>query len=722
VRARSPRVAVLFLLLCVSGSAAVADDVTGFVELSATCSTSESEIVGLPRIETDSTSYRQQANFVWTRKIYPNFQAQAGGYFERFDDAIEQFGFDRDSERTRLRPFVRLTVRSPLTLGEIGWDRNEETSRTDTLARQSLTRDTFLGIAGWNPVDLPSVRLELSHIDDRDGNRAIVDRNERALRLTSEYRDIETLRLYYRGALEHVEDRIEGTSLRNTIHNGQASWGDAFFDQRWELDASWSTSYRNTRVESAGTGELLIPVLPVGGLSALDDTPNEGILDPAPLLADGNTLVGTAVNLGLVPAAGDDRPRNFGVDLGIARDVNLLRVWVDRELPFEISSTFSWEVWTSDDAQFWARAAVVPTAPFGPFDNRFELRFPGILARWIKVVVRPLSPTVPDAVSYPTILVTEFEPYSAVSAEEFEEEFSDTRNLAQAGSRFRILDRPALYYETTYYMVSSSGGPTSWALSNGLSVQHQFDPVWGISARVSREDGLERDRERTAHLYSAALTSVPLERLRHSLVLSGYVDETGGTETDNHSVVLNSTALVYDGIDLTLVLGKSHATISDGSSNDAELIGAGATLTPYRTVTFNLRYDERDATIAVEGVPDRPELTRSAEASVAYTPVPSVYFFASRRQDERTNEADRVTDTFALSWSPFPGGALQVSVSYDETRYSDLDEVNTSFVPFLRWNINARSYLEITYQNLQRESNLAVLDDEIATATLRLGF
>lgn len=716
------RITLAGSILASAASLTFADDLSGYVELSAASLSETNELQGLPPFRSDTSSYRSRVNFLWTRRILPNFQAQVGAFYERFDDSIEQLGFDQESERTRLRPYVRLTVRSPWLLGEIGWDRNEETARTDDLARLRLTRDTFLATAGWYPVELPSARLELSRIEDRDGDRLFEDRTESAIRFTSDYTPVESTRLYYRGALEEVEDRIEGTDLRTTSHNGQVIFSDTYFDSRWELGGSWNTTHRQTEIEAAGTGEVVLPVLPVGGFFALDDTPDEGILDPAPPVADGNTLVGTAINLGLVPPAGDDRPRNFGLDLGIARDVNLVRIWVDRDLPFEIASTFAWEVWTSDDARFWFQAAVIPLAPFGPFDNRFELRFPGVMSRYVKVVVRPLAPTVPDASSYPAILVTEVESFSAQPANDFQETVSDTRNLAHASSRFRILERPGLYYETTYSLVTSTRGTTSWTLSNGISTRHQFDRVWGVAARVSREDGLDQDRDRTAYVYSAAVTANPFETLRNSLIFSGYVDETGGVRTENRGVVFNTTALVYEGVDLNFLAGTSYTTTADGFANDAVLLGAGATLIPHRTVTVTLRYDDRDATISTEGVPDRQDRTRSGEASVAYNPVPAVYFFASRRKDERTTELDRTTDQFACSWAPFPGGALQVSVSYNEAHFSDLNDTTKSFVPFVRWNINPRSYFEIAYQALTRESDLARLEDDIVTATLRIGF
>ncbi|HET6372728.1 MAG TPA: hypothetical protein VFG76_05440, partial [Candidatus Polarisedimenticolia bacterium] len=697
MRPLAGRLALAGAILAGAASLSFADDLTGYVEFSASRNTSRNQIFGLLDTETDLTLFRPRVNVLWNRRLFPYFQAQVGAFYERTDDRIEQLGFEQESELTRFRPFVRLTLRSPQLLGDVGWNRDEETTQTDNLAKFRLTRDTFLTTLGWNPVDLPSARLELSRIVDRDGSKEFVDRAESALRFTSDYKPVDSTRLYYRGSLDQTRDEIAGSEFRTITHNGQVFFSDVYFDSRWEVSGSWNTIYRHTSIEASGAGELLMPVFPIGGSFALDDTPDMATLAPTPALTDGNTVVGTSINLGLVPPAGDNRPRNIGVDLGVVTDINVFRVWVDRNLPFAIASTFTWEIWTSADAQTWTMTSTIATAPFGPFDNRFEIRFPTVLARHVKIVVRPLAPTVPDATSFPIILVTELEPLLAQPANKLEQTVSDTRDLAQASSRFRILGRPSLYYETTYSLVTSTRGTTSWTLSNGLSARHQFDRVWGMSARVAREDGLDLDRDRTAYVYSAAITADPFETLRHSLVLSGYEDDTDGIKTENRGVNFNTTALVYDGVDLNFLVGTSHSKTADGSTNDAFLVGAGATLIPYKTVTVTLRYDDRDATISVEGAPDRDDRTRDFEAGIAYNPVPAVYLYGSRRMEERTSQLDRTVDTFAGSWSPFPGGALQVSVSYNETMYSDLNETDTSFVPFVRWNINARSYLEIAY-------------------------
>ena len=75
-----------------------------------------------------------------------------------------------------------------------------------------------------------------------------------------------------------------------------------------------------------------------------------------------------------------------------------------------------------------------------------------------------------------------------------------------------------------------------------------------------------------------------------------------------------------------------------------------------------------------------------------------------------------------MSWAPFPGGALRFVVSYSENRNTFLDETNRVFTPTIRWNINGRSYLNVSYQKLSTRSDLGTTDDAILSATLRFGF
>ena len=92
--------------------------------------------------------------------------------------------------------------------------------------------------------------------------------------------------------------------------------------------------------------------------------------------------------------------------------------------------------------------------------------------------------------------------------------------------------------------------------------------------------------------------------------------------------------------------------------------------------------------------------TRAGEADLAITPVQTVYLFGSYRIERSTTSPGRNILNYSLNWSPFPDGTLHLTFYYNETIRSD-DSKERSIVPSLRWYFTPRSYLNLSYQNLQ---------------------
>ena len=718
----APRLALGLVLVLLAAPLARADDLNGYVELGRSESSTRFDTPLVQEERFDTSAWVRRANVAWTRRLFPNLLIDLGAFYERTDANLEQSGFSQDSSASRLRPFIRLALRSGVFLAEASWYRADERFRTDDLATFQLVRDTFVGVFGWYPEQLPSLRFELTHIEDRDATRQVVDASEDVFRVNSEYTPVPSTRLYYRGLLEQQTDRVHASDFQTIAHTGEVRYNDTFFKQRWELYGSWNGGYRRVEVAAAGTGELVIPVVPLAGGYDIDDTPDQDVLTPLPALVDQNTVVGTSINLGLPPPAGDARPRNFGVDLGIVRDVNLIWVWVDRDLPIEISRSFTWQVWTSPDGQFWTPRSTVAAAPFGPFDNRFELRFPFVNTRYVKLVVLPLAGTVPQASTYPTILVTEMETYLAQPSGSTARTVTTSRTLLQANSRVRLLRDVGFYFETSLYKATNSGSTTLWTLSNGLFLQQRFDEVWSVSARVAREDGRDFGGSRVAYVYNAIVNSTPLDTLRNTLSFSGGEADIDGVRQSTAGVFLNSSATVYQGVDLNVSIGRSHNELFNAPTNDSTQYHLGTTLVPHRTLTINLDVDDRNSTYSAAGVPDWEEGTRSASAGIAFSPVSSIYMYASRLFDQRTDQPNRTFDTFAFSWNPFPGGALRLGLNYSENHNSLYNENDQTFTPTLRWEFNQRSYFQITYEHLRIESDIGGSAQETLAGILHIGF
>ncbi len=133
-------------------------------------------------------------------------------------------------------------------------------------------------------------------------------------------------------------------------------------------------------------------LFPFAGLAGINDTPQLGALGANTTLIDGNTAVSTGINIGqLLSQTGDIQQRNLGLDFGTQATVSTIYVWVDRPLPSVVANSFSWDIYTSSDNQNWLFAQTVFPSNFGQFDNRFEIYFSAVNARYVKVVTRPLS-------------------------------------------------------------------------------------------------------------------------------------------------------------------------------------------------------------------------------------------------------------------------------------------------------------------------------------------
>src|SRR5262249_17285966 len=362
-------------------------------------------------------------------------------------------------------------------------------------------REVASATVGWFPVDLPTARMQYFKTDQFDRTRRFQDTTEDRLELTSDYRPVPELYLYYRGSTEDTDDRANETRLERVTHSGRVIYDDAWWDDRVTLSSDYNYLSRRTDTTTSGNGEILFPRTPLGGLSVIDDTPDLGALDPNPALIDANFVAGAGLNLGLPPVGGDDRPINVGLDFGPETEVNSLLVWIDRDLPSGISSSFTWQIYTSTDNLNWTPRAAPTSVVFGPFLTLFEIRFTNLVTRYVKVVTRPLSPSVPFASDWPVILVTEMQAQLARPAAAVEGRTSEKTHIYNLSARVRLLDVPSLYYEMTYFINKTERAPKEDQLSNGL---YWTQPVWRfctVAGRIAYQNGHQRGRVRTAWQY-----------------------------------------------------------------------------------------------------------------------------------------------------------------------------------------------------------------------------
>jgi hypothetical protein len=468
-------------------------------------------------------------------------------------------------------------------------------------------------------------------------------------------------------------------------------------------------------------------LFPFAGLSGITDTPETIALDANLLLIDGNFASGAGINLGLPPLGGDARPRNMGLDFGAVTEVNTLLVTVDRDVT-QVADSFSWRIYTSSDNLNWTLRQTVSPAVFSSLFPRFEIRFTNVTARYVKLVVAPLSPGTPFASGFPTILVTELQAELRKAATDVEGKVTRTTHRYNLNIRTKILETPFLAYEFSYFLrkTDPSPLPTEYTVSNGLAFQHQFSKVFSGRARVAREDGQERAGSRLAYVYTASVTAVPLDTLNHTLIYSG-VDETiAGNTSVTNSVFLYNNAKLYEGIDLSIGGGASSTEIGTGQKTEQVQFNGNAAVVPHSAVTINLLYTGSTSTVKGGDIPGERETTnRSWEGNVALTPIPSVYLFGSHRVDRRfAGDVLRknTTRNYVLNFSPFPHGTLHLNFSYNETLRSEDDSRQRIITPSVRWNITPRSYLDLTYLKVATDSPVLSDDTRSTTGTFRLNF
>lgn len=723
VARRLGRAGVALVLLSAAAARARADGVGGYVELTAARTVTDTSTAGAVPAEQTVQSLLSRTYVTYTRRLFPNLQLFTGGLFEREAAGFEAAdGGSVDTRRTRVLPFLRLTLRAAPYLAEVAYDRRQERTGVAAGASESV-QEVWRATVGWFEEKRPRMRLELFRRNNFDPRRQLLDSTVDTAQFTSESRVGESFGLFYRGSIEETTDRIGGTRLRAGTNAGRATFAEQWLGRRLSLSGDVSLNRRRTQVRTTGAGELVLPVFVPGALFSLDDTPERDPLGSNPALTDGDRTTGAGVDLGLPPPGGDTRPRNLGVDLGSPAELNTLLVWIDRDLPPEIAASFSWRIYTSADNLDWILVETIPTAPFGPFENRFELRLPTVTARYVKAVVSPLAASVPGATSFPTIQVSELEAALRRRADQVEAVRTDTASLGNLSFRARLLEAAALDYELSYSVSQRRGSPALFTVSNGLSFSRTLGAIYSTSARLAREDRREREGDVVAVLYTASLTATPVPTLRHQAVLSGRREERPGGRVETSSVILSSTAELVRGVDLNLVIADSTLRRESGLVTDVRDVNLGATVVPHRALTVNAFYQDRTARSRGPGAGhELDDSRRAGELGAAWRPLPTVYVFLSRRLERTRLAADRTVDSSSISFAPFPSGSLHVTVFYTETRRSDLDSVERVFVPTVRWDITPRMYAQLSYQNSSFDTPLSRLRGGLVAASFRASF
>jgi len=714
----------LLPLLAVSGvlvREVRAEGLSGYLEYDYSRFDSENRDDSGQSIRTKTDSFTQLYNLALDRKLFPNLNFYASGIFQERDNSFDSEGVKNDTTTTTLRPYVSLNLRTPLYYAEVAYNRNEEKVNTSGSSPFTTTRESYISTLFWKPDQFPDLKLQYSrdHLYDKD--RLTSDTITDLYQATSNYRPTDTLTLYYQGSFRNTDLRVSDATTKETINNGRVNYANNWWQRRIAFGIDYNISNQQIETTTSGAGEVGVQVFPFAGLSASSDTPGNVALVPNSALIDGDVVASTGINLGLPPPGGDSRLRNMGLDFLVATEINTFYVWVDRNVE-QVADAFSWGIYTSDDNQNWTLRQTVSPAVYSPTFNRFEIRFTNVSARYVKVVTAPLSPAVPFASAYPTILVTElqsgiFKPASEVAG-------TQTSTFQNGTLDFRavLVESFNLAYEFTYFFTKRDPGDLQYTASNGLSFFRQFNQVFSGRGRVAYENGQEQAGYREAVLYTASITAVPFPTLFHSLTLSGQEETVAGEKDSKASIFLYNIAKLYEGIDVNLGSGISFQENADGRRSWTTQVNGGGTFVPNRKVTLTLLYNgTTTSTSGGDLAEETTEYTRAGEADLTITPLKTLYLFGSYRIEKSTSSPDRNILNYSLNWSPFPDGTLHLTFYYNETIRSD-DSKDRSIVPSLRWYFTLRSYLNLSYENIKSENATQTTKSDIYSGTVRVSF
>jgi hypothetical protein len=701
-------------------------ELSGFFETNFAHSRSNLEDQTGASVASESSTERGRLSLAYGTNLYPSTTLRLGGIAEGTLSDSKVAGEGTESQTVRLSPNADLTFGNPMVHGGLGYNRQQEKQSTGAASTPARVRENFQGSLGLRPEDLPALELQVLRTNNFDAGRELQDNRVDHASWSSRYSPFSGLDLGYQGSRDRSQDFLKDLETINLANNGRVNYGTQFLNGRVNLSTSYNLSRQDIETRAQGSGDVSFSVPALSGFSSLDATPLEGALDVNRALVDGDTAVSSGVNLGAPPVGGDRTPRNLGLDFGLPSDVNALRVLLSRDIPANVASSLSWEVYTSADNATWALHQTVSGAPFRLFEdgvNGFEIRFASVSARFVKLVVSPLSRATPGTLDIAELFVTELQAFLIRPAQEVAGKTTRTSQTYDLSLRALLLEDPSLSYDFAFFYAGASpGGAARHSVTNGLSAARRFSRFLSGGTRLSREDSVDPIRSSSAYTLSTSLQATPLETLTNSLVFSGRLENAEAESTRSESLFLNNAAALYRGVDVSLSGGVSRSSRRGGQEITSATWNAGATLVPNSKMTVNLAYFESLSDQSGGVKKTSTQRVRQESASVAFSPLSALYLFASLSITSSTDRAASATQSYSVGWSPFREGALQFSVAYAESLRSEDNGRDKAFTPSVRWNIGRKMNLDLSYQRSETDSASQSSTTETYSANLRASF
>ncbi|WP_157698792.1 hypothetical protein [Geobacter sp. DSM 9736] len=734
---------ILLQLMCLSLPRLVqADGISGFMEYSFSQSESKTEDAAGTSGKTAGTALMQRYNLSLDRTLYPHLTFSAGGNIElnRSDFEMETGSLSNSlaSRQTRLSPFANLRFNNGIVSAGTGYSRRQEITRTAGAPSFTSINDTYNAQLGFRPQGLPAIDTFYTHIDLYDADRSFQNSANDSVTVTARYSLLKNLDLTYQVLFSNLQDKLRDQEITSLNQNARIAYNDTFWRSRVSLYSTYNISSQSTRIHAADLAQVMIPVVPVHGYFKIIDTSvvssvdplNSGALDLFDPLVSGSA--NTPIAFFNVAGLPDTRTRNFGIELPPRSSVNVIRLLVDQDISGQnIPAGFTWSLYTSENGIDWTFERVVPgvfNKDFGDGTRGFEFRFPTITTPgsgrlFLKIVTTPVSLPEPLAGS-PGVAaanVVRLQAFAPASAREN----SSISGHYEMNSRVRIFDKPSVFYDLNFtldHFNADTGSSQRYFVTNSLSLTHQFSSIYSTSGRITREDSFDPSAVRSAWVYSASLTAVPVPALTSSLLFSGRNEDSEGATTSSYSLFLNNTAELYRGINVFLNGGVSRGISAIDRRSDNAIFIAGANLVPHPKANINLSVSGKKEWSAGGGLPDTTSYKQDNEISFTLTPFRSAYLFGSLAVTTETDKKTQLIRTLGGSWAPFREGNLLYNISYNESAASQGSQETRSLVNSLRWYFRSSSYFDLSYLITRSSSTTQQIDSYSLNAAARFTF
>jgi hypothetical protein len=179
---------------------------------------------------------------------------------------------------------------------------------------------------------------------------------------------------------------------------------------------------------------------------------------------------------------------------------------------------------------------------------------------------------------------------------------------------------------------------------------------------------------------------------------------------------------LYKGIDVNLNGGVNFLKQVTGEKERDFVINFQANIVPHKTLTLGLNYGN---TISRRSGGERGSFsnyTQTFDFSFSYNPFRTLNLFALIHVLDDKESGVQTLQNYAINWLPFPDGALQFSIAYNENYGSEDHLTERIFYPSIRYYLSKRSYIQVSYQLIRSRSDVQKIDSNLIATNLKLFF